>query len=411
MPTSLPTSAAKPFIPWMGWLRVIAMLLVCVCHAGDPLSAFGTPSEKVWIEIYGSFVRPCVPLFVMLTGALLLPTREDFGGIFRRRVMRVVWPFLVWNAVYAALPWALHALGIATDTIQRVFFPFAAPLHTDAPSIVRTFFLSLFQFNQYAVQLWYVYLLVGLYLFMPILSAWLRTATLRDKLTFLGLWGVTLLLWYWPLLLHALLRTECGAAFLSDYAVRFLGAPSIDLAHTVAYDLYPLLGACDWNTFGGFHMFGGFVGYLVLGHVLKDVRLSLARTLALTLPLFLVGYAIVGFGTHWIWNRPGCTLKAAEYFWWYCSVPVAMMTAALFLLVKRIRWAPAPVLALLRDFSRCGFGVFCSHYVFVTGAYFLLRPHFPIPVLVPLSAFIGLAVTWTFISLLDRIPLLRRFVG
>lgn len=411
MPKTASVPVPKPFVPWMGWLRVIAMLLVCICHAGDPLSAFGTPEEKVWIEIYGSFVRPCVPLFVMLTGALLLPTREGFGGMFRRRVTRVVLPFLVWNAVYAALPWALHASGVAVETVQKVFFPFAAPLHTDAPSIVRTFFLSLFQFNQYAVQLWYVYLLVGLYLFMPILSAWLREATLRAKLTFLGLWGITLLLWYWPLLLDALLRVPLGAAFLSDYAVRFLGVSSIDLAKTVSYDLYPLLGACDWNTFGGLYMFGGFVGYLVLGHVLRDVRLSLGRTLAVALPLFLVGYAIVGFGTHWMWNRPGCTLKAAEFFWWYCSVPVAMMTAALFLLVKRINWAPPPVLALLKDFGKCGFGVFCAHYVFVTGVYFLLRPLLPIPVLVPLSALLGLAVTWALISLLDRVPGVRRLIG
>lgn len=410
-PVPLSATSQKPFVPWMGWLRVIAMFLVCVCHAGDPLSAFGTPAEKLWIEIYGSFVRPCVPLFVMLTGALLLPTQEDFGGMVRRRVTRVVLPFLVWTAVYAALPWVLHSSGVAVETIQKVFFPFAAPLHTDAASIVRTFFLSLFQFNQYAVQLWYVYLLVGLYLFMPILSAWLREATLRAKVTFLGLWGVTLLLWYWPLLLDALLRTSFGAAFLSDYAVRFLGAPTIDLAKTVSYDLYPILGACDWNACDGLYMFGGFVGYLVLGHVLKDVRLPLARTLAVAVPLLLVGYAIVGFGTHWMWNRPGCTLKAAEYFWWYCSVPVAMMSAALFLVIKHLNWAPAPILGLLKDFSKCGFGVFCSHYVFVTGVYFILRPFLPIPVLVPVSALLGLCITWGIISALDRLPGVRRFIG
>ena len=156
----------KPFVVWMGWLRLFALLLVCVCHACDPLSAFGTGAEKTWIAWIGSAARPCVPLFVMLTGALLLPVNEGFGGMCRRRVSRLVWPFLLWTAVYAALPWLLATCGVAVEMIQRVFFPFAAPLHTDAPSIARAFFLSLFQFNQYAVQLWYIYLLVGLYLFM-----------------------------------------------------------------------------------------------------------------------------------------------------------------------------------------------------------------------------------------------------
>ncbi len=406
-----PTPTAPTFIPWMGWLRVIAMLFVCLCHACDPLSAFGAPSEKGWIEVYGSFVRPCVPLFVMLTGALLLPTREDFGGIFRKRILRVVAPFLVWTAVYAALPWLLHQCGVAVETIQRVFFPFAVPLHTDAPSIVRTFFLSLFQFNQYAVQLWYIYLLVGLYLFMPILSAWLREATTHAKLIFLGLWGASLLLWYWPLALDLLLRTQWGASLLADYAVRFLGAPTIRLAETVAFEQYPLLGVCDWNLYGGLTMFSGFVGYLVLGHLLKDVTLSLRKTLAIALPLLFGGYAIVLLGTHWVWQTPGVTLKACEYFWYYCSLPVAAMSAALFLLIKQIRWAPAPVLALLRDFSRCGFGVFCAHYVFVTGCYFVLQPCLPIPLLVPAAAVLGLGLTWAILSPLTRSPRLHKLLG
>lgn len=402
----------KAFVPWMGWLRLLAMLMVCVCHAGDPLMAFGTPEEKVWGEIYGSFVRPCVPLFVMLTGALILPVRETIGGMVKRRVTRVVWPFLIWTAVYAALPWLLHTLGAAQDTVQRVFFPFAAPMHVDAASIPRTFVLSLFQFNQYAVQLWYIYLLVGLYLFMPVLSAWLREASLRSKVAFLGLWGGSLLMWYWPLFLHGVLRTAWGAEYFADYAVRCLGASSVTLARTVSFDQYPVLGTCDWNTFGGLYMFGGFVGYLVLGHVLKTVRLSLGQTLAAAVPLIAAGYAAVLGGTHWVWTYPGgCTAKAAEFFWWYCSVPVAMMSAGMFLLIRRIAWAPRPVLALLKDFAACGFGVFCAHYVLVTGFFCLLRDALPVPVLVPSAAVLGLTATWLAVSGLGRIPGMRRLIG
>ncbi len=406
------TTQGKTFVPWMGWLRLIAMAMVCICHAGDPLAAFAGPEDRVWSEIYGSFVRPCVPLFVMLTGALLLPTREGFGGMARKRVSRVILPFFVWTAVYSALPWLLATLGVARELIQQVFFPFASPLHTDAPSIVRTFFLSIIQYNQYAVQLWYVYLLVGLYLFMPILSPWLRQATRRAKLVFLALWGVTLALHYWPLALEALTRTAWGAAFCGDYATRFLGTSAFSLAEVSAWDAFPILGACDWNTFGGLYMFGGFVGYLVLGHVLREVRLSLGKTLAIALPLLLVGYAIVGLGTHWMWNRPGCTAKMMEYFWWFCSVPVAMMSAAVFLLAKQISWAPAPILTLLKHFTRCGFGVFCAHYVFVTGAFYLLRDHLPLPALVPTAALGGLCVTWLLIGTIERlIPGARRFLG
>ncbi len=403
--------AKDNFIPWMGWMRVVAMLMVCVTHAGDPLSAFGAPSEKWWVEVYGSFVRPCVPLFVMLTGALLLPVKEDFGGIFRKRILRVVYPFLFWTGVYAALPWLLHTLGISVEVIQRIFFPFASPLHVDAASIVRTFFLSLLQFNQYAVQLWYIYVLIGLYLFMPILSAWLREATLRAKVTFLVLWGCTLLLWEWPLLLDLALRTSYGAALLSDYVVRFLGADSFQLAHLTSYEQFPLLGMCDWNLCGGLFVFTGYVGYLVLGHLLREVELSLRKTLLIALPLLGVGYGIVLGGTHWIWQTPGMTWKAAEYFWYYGSFPVAMMTAACFLLLKKWTWGPPLVVRLLKDFSHCGFGIFCAHYVLVTGVYYLLDPYLPTVLLVPCAATLGLLLTWCILSHVDRFPKVHKIIG
>ncbi len=399
------------FLPWVGWMRVVALFLVCACHACDPLSAFGRPEDKTWIEFYGALIRVCVPLFVMMTGALLLPTADSFGGMFHKRIKRVLLPFLFWNAVYAALPWLLHLCGVSQTSIQRVFFPFAAPVHTDVMSIVRTFFLSLIQFNQYAVQLWYIYLLVGLYLFMPILSAWLREATVRAKWIFVAIWGVTLLAWYWPLALYGAMQTAWGQAFFADYVVRFLGSPTFVLAHATSFDAFPILGVCDWNTYGGLHMFSGFIGYLVLGHVLKTVNLSLKRTLCIALPLLVAGYVVVYYGTHWIWNTPGFTWKMAEYFWWYCSLPVAMMSAAAFLLFKQIRKTPAWTLVPLQSFGRHGFGIFCMHYVFVTGTYFLFQAKFPSAVLVPFSALSGLLISWGMMILLTQSPILRKWVG
>ena len=89
-----------------------------------------------------------------------------------------------------------------------------------------------------------------------------------------------------------------------------------------------------------------------------------------------------------------------------------MMSAGVFLLVKQLNWAPRPVLFLLKDLTRCGLGVFCAHYVFVTGTYYLLNGLLPIPLLVACSAVIGLAVAWTLVSLLERIhPLARRLLG
>lgn len=63
------------------------------------------------------------------------------------------------------------------------FLYFAAGVQTASPNIVMDtytwsatvdkLYTFIFNFNYDTTPLWYVYMLVGLYLFMPIMSAWL----------------------------------------------------------------------------------------------------------------------------------------------------------------------------------------------------------------------------------------------
>ncbi|MEG1552205.1 MAG: acyltransferase [Kiritimatiellia bacterium] len=411
-PPTLVSPNSHTFVPWIAWLRIFAMLLVCIAHACDPLSMYGTADQKLWIEVWGSFVRPCVPLFVMMTGALLLPIHEGMGTFYKKRIGRILWPFLIWNVFYAAMPWVLTQFGVTAHDIQYTFFPYGNPLRTTALGFVQSAALSPLQFSQYAVHLWYVFLLIGLYLFMPILSAWIAQASQRAKLAFLGLWGITLVLHFFPLALEAAMKTSTGAFFLGDYVTRFLGENYSGLASQDFPGAYALLGQCDWNTMGTFTAFSGFAGYLVLGHLLKDVRLSLKKTLALALPLFLVGYAIVGFGSHWMWGRPDGTARMAELFFWYCSLPVAMMASAIFLLARHVTYAPPKVAAWLKDFGTCGFGIYCAHYLFVASFYYLMsKVPCPNGLRLPLVALLALAATWSVIHVLSKIPKSKYFIG
>lgn len=66
---------------------------------------------KLWGAAYGSVLRPCVPLFVMITGALLLPVKGDTGAFYKKRISRVFWPFLIWSVIYNLFPWITGLLG------------------------------------------------------------------------------------------------------------------------------------------------------------------------------------------------------------------------------------------------------------------------------------------------------------
>ncbi len=114
--------------------------------------------------------------------------------------------------------------------------------------------------------MWYIYLLIGLYLYLPIFSAWVEKASDRAKLWFL-----------------------CS-----------LGSHLIIALLSLSLLLQYLWGTCSWNAFGMFYAFAGFNGYLLLGHYLRKLDWSLSKTLAIGIPMFVVGYAITFFGFRYI---------------------------------------------------------------------------------------------------------------
>lgn len=95
---------AKPMlkrehIVWLDVVRFVAMFTVVCCHSADPFNFYpGEPPAniddiKFWGAAYGAFLRPCVPLFVMITGALLLPVKGDTSAFYKKRISRVFFSF------------------------------------------------------------------------------------------------------------------------------------------------------------------------------------------------------------------------------------------------------------------------------------------------------------------------------
>lgn len=119
----------KNHIVWLDVVRLIAMFTVVCCHCTDPFNFYpGTASNideiKFWGAVYGAVLRPCVPLFVMITGALLLPVRGDASVFYKKRIPRVFFPFLIWSVLYNLFPWITGVLGFEPQVILN-FFPYA----------------------------------------------------------------------------------------------------------------------------------------------------------------------------------------------------------------------------------------------------------------------------------------------
>lgn len=139
-------------------LRVLACAMVVLMHS--PIPNIGTPGFVLSGLSY--LTSPCIGLFFMASGALLLPNGTEQAAHFNtkqflcKRFSKIALPTIIWT-VFSVL---LEMIGIK---------------------------------NAERDVLWFMYTLAGLYLLTPILSRWLYQASKAEIELYLCLWFVTLL--------------------------------------------------------------------------------------------------------------------------------------------------------------------------------------------------------------------------
>ena len=171
------SAIGRSHVVWLDVVRFVAMFTVVCCHSADPFNFYpGEPPAnidqiKFWGAAYGSFLRPCVPLFVMITGALLLPLKDDTSVFYKKRISRVFWPFLIWSVLYNLFPWITGQLGLSPEVILD-FFPYSGEEVARQSLDVSLRYIAEIplNFSIVDVHMWYIYLLIGLYLYLPVFS-------------------------------------------------------------------------------------------------------------------------------------------------------------------------------------------------------------------------------------------------
>ena len=318
---------------WLDWMRVAACLMVMVVHATEPFYLGGdgslilTQTDAFWASFFDSFVRACVPLFIIASSYLQFPLHYSSEEFFRRRAVRILVPFVLWTVVYA-LVWG---------------------------SPVQNFKDLLLNFNYAAGHLWFVYMLVGVYLLMPLLSPWAERVGRTELRIYLGLCLFTTVI---PL--------------LRDWV---FGAPTVvyGVSGLPRQALFPLWGEASWNAYGVFYYLSGFVGYLLLGLYVRKFlgTWSWRKTLAVALPCFAAGFALsfggflrrVGLSSGGEFPVGGLVEKAVwwETTWCNDTLGVALMAIAWVLLFRKIQASGGFYRRVTLPLSRAGYGMYLSH--------------------------------------------------
>ena len=358
------TAQSKIRLVWVDVLRLAAMLMVIAGHSVDIYNATpqDDPMNGFWGAFIGSLMRPSVPLFAMMTGLLLLPIGESAGAFYRRRIPRVLIPMLFWSVIYYLIPWFTGVIGLDKSVIS-VLFPFEFAPSQEWGDAVSNIAMIPLTFNGYTTHMWYLYMLIGLYLFMPFFSAWVEKNDHTLIRTYIILWGCSLMLPY--------------------------------LAQLLSPNLF---GVCAWNQFGTFHYFAGFTGYLLLGHLLgKGNPLPSRKIVAVGVMLYFAGYVVTytGFTTIMAQYSYEQAPDLIEMFWQFCSPNVVLMAIGLFLIAQRVKVRSERWQRVLQSTTRCSFGAYLMHYIFIGPVIILLSPlGLPTPVCVIVTVAIVFAVCW-----------------
>jgi len=145
------------------FLRVLAVFAVMIIH----VCAYGFYNYNIhsyeWqvVNFYNSLSRWAVPIFVMISGKFFLdPQREiSIKKLYRKNIFRIVTALFFWGALYQSF-----------NVVKRIVLE-----NCDAFSVVvdalKEFILGPAWFH-----LWFLYMIVGLYMFVPLFRIFTQNA-------------------------------------------------------------------------------------------------------------------------------------------------------------------------------------------------------------------------------------------
>ena len=331
---------------WISNLRVIATLCVVLLHvASSALYTYNqVPNSHWWIgNVYDSFARFSVPLFLMITGALLLGKQYSYSIFLKRKVVRILWPFLFWTAIY-----------IIYNFIEPPKFFGKLETQTNFDWIIQ----QIRDGSSY--HLWYVYMLIGFYIAIPLLNKLIIGVKNKYLLLFLIVWVIFI---------------------------------TFSTSKNSAYNF-------EWNLW----YIMGYLGYVVLGYYLSIINTKSKRISALAVITFFIGLFITVYGTYYYTDMNGLFYKN---YYSYLTPNVLLMTASIFVLMKNANINLSGVLKKPRDLiDKHSYGIYLSHilvlnYLIMYGVdWDLIHPLIGIP----LTAIITLIGSVASVYLIRKIP-------
>lgn len=349
------TGQSRDRVMYFDFLRIIAICAVVVLHVSAQNYSSAEVDTLEWqaFNFYDSIVRWGVPVFVMISGALFLDGEHSIEKIYKKNITRIVVAFIFWSLIYAVN--------------NMIYF------HTGWMAALKQFLAG-------QGHMWFLFMIVGLYMIVPLVKPIVKSMELTKYF-----------------LLLSLLFT-----FVVPQAIKL-----ISLKYSAAGSFVGSI----WNKVW-FHFTLGYVCYFVCGYFLSktDLGKNVKRTIYF---LAICGFISTIVGTAWI---SVSQQKANVILYDNFGVNIMVEALGVFVFVKdklgrkEVSLKTGKALALLSKYS---FGAYLIHILVLDelARIFGINTLSFNPLLsVPVISAIVIVVSFAASAALNHIPLLKKTV-
>ena len=333
-------------------LRIIAAFAVIVTHIAAQRFYLDSYPSVEWTvrNFYHSLCRWDVPVFVMISGALFLDVSREvkIKKLYTKNIFRIITVFLFWSIVYVLYD-GLGNKGFIS-VLERII--------------------------QGHFHLWFLKMLIGLYVAVPILRVIVSNKKIEQYFI-----GIALL-----------------TAYLYPMCIQIMGY----LNDTGKYLLAMSYSGLD------FHIASGYVGYFLLGHYVHTYEMKKSYIRG----IYALG--VLSIFTVFILTQCASDTIGGPYtgFYEYLNVFTMFETVSIFLFVKNIHFAPK-YCSILRNISNASLGIYLIHALVMQMEcdYFGIgnSPLMP-ALLIPCDALLTFVVSYVIIEILIRIPVVNKII-
>lgn len=342
---------------YIDWLKIFAIFAVIIIHVNAMRWYQVNVNSFEWnvYNFYYTITKWSVPVFVMASGVLFLNQKKQISikQIYFKYITRLVSALLFWSFIYIIIRSYTYGNVVNFETIVNAFLG-----------------------GQVNYQLWFVYMIIGIYIVTPIVRKAINNSTRKETEYFLIL------------------------CFLFTSLFPFISSFSMFLKFTVYQNV--MISCC-----------GGFLGYYVLGHYLSNYEIS-KKLQHFIYFISLLSLIFIFFGTMYSSHKVGISI---EKYYGYLSPMIVFISASIFLIFKNhfrvYNNSDKKILSsIVRVFSNNIFGVFLVHDIFII---ILIKnnimPNIISPILgVPIFTFVIFILSLFLTLLIGKIPFLKKYI-